>query len=93
MRWVLITPFGMPVEPEVKRIFAIVSGAIARERARPTRARRRCASSSAAIGGGDVAPTAASAGANVAGSAPNTRPGASSAKIARSLAKSFDISE
>jgi hypothetical protein len=26
MRWVLITPFGTPVEPEVNRIFAIVSG-------------------------------------------------------------------
>jgi hypothetical protein len=26
MRWVLITPFGMPVEPEVNRNFAIVSG-------------------------------------------------------------------
>src|SRR5215212_5364958 len=24
--WVLITPLGMPVEPEVNRIFAIVSG-------------------------------------------------------------------
>ena len=26
MRWVLMTPFGWPVEPEVNRIFAIVSG-------------------------------------------------------------------
>ena len=26
MRWVLITPFGMPVEPEVNRNFAMVSG-------------------------------------------------------------------
>src|SRR5919202_3981199 len=26
MRWVLITPFGKPVEPEVKRTFATVSG-------------------------------------------------------------------
>ena len=37
MRWVLITPFGVPVEPEVNRNFAIVSG--------PTMA---CAASSAA---------------------------------------------
>ena len=26
MRWVLITAFGVPVEPEVNRNFAIVSG-------------------------------------------------------------------
>src|ERR1019366_7691361 len=26
MSWVLITPFGWPVEPEVNRIFATVSG-------------------------------------------------------------------
>ena len=29
MRWVLITAFGVPVEPEVNRNFAIVSGVIA----------------------------------------------------------------
>ena len=29
MRWVLITAFGVPVEPEVNRNFAIVSGPIA----------------------------------------------------------------
>ncbi len=28
MRWVLITPFGQPVEPEVKRNLAIVSGPV-----------------------------------------------------------------
>ena len=33
MRWVLITPLGWPVEPEVKRILATVSG--------PTRANAR----------------------------------------------------
>ena len=32
MRWVLITPLGLPVEPEVNRILATVSG--------PTRACR-----------------------------------------------------
>ena len=40
MRCVLITPFGRPVDPDVKRILAIVSG--------PTRA---CASSTAAVAG------------------------------------------
>ena len=39
MRWVLITPFGMPVEPDVNRNFAIVSG--------PTFS---CASSTASVG-------------------------------------------
>ncbi len=39
MRWVLITAFGMPVEPEVKRNFAMVSG--------PTLS---CAASIAAVG-------------------------------------------
>ena len=29
MRWVLITPLGMPVEPEVSRILAVASGPIA----------------------------------------------------------------
>src|ERR1700704_2103688 len=29
MRWVLITAFGVPVEPEVNRNFAIVSGPMA----------------------------------------------------------------
>ena len=38
MRWVLMTPFGCPVEPEVKRIFATVSG--------PTSA---CAASTAGV--------------------------------------------
>ncbi len=38
MRWVLITPFGAPVDPDVKSTLATVSG--------PTRA---CASSTAAV--------------------------------------------
>ena len=29
MRWVLMTAFGVPVEPDVNRNFAIVSGVIA----------------------------------------------------------------
>ncbi len=40
MRWVLITALGLPVEPEVSRNFAIVSG--------PTAA---CARSTAAVAG------------------------------------------
>ena len=40
MRWVLMTPLGWPVEPEVNRIFAMVSG--------PTSA---CAASTAGVGG------------------------------------------
>jgi hypothetical protein len=31
MRWVLSTPLGKPVEPDVKRIFATASQEIARE--------------------------------------------------------------
>ena len=90
MRWVLTTPLGVPVEPEVKRIFATVSGPI-RANASSTRA-VGVASSSAAIGVA-VAPTAASAGAKRAGSEQYTRPGRSSSKIDLSFAKSFDISE
>ena len=90
MRWVLMTPLGLPVEPEVNRIFATVSGA-----------RRENATSSVDPGlvsssldtGVEVAPTAASAGANFSGSAAKTRPGLSSSKMYLSLAKSFDISE
>src|SRR5215510_5942824 len=65
MRWVLTTPFGVPVEPEVKRIFAIASGPM-RAKASSTRAVGD-ESSSAAIGVA-VAPTAARAGAKRAGS-------------------------
>src|SRR6187401_2252976 len=64
MRWVLMTHFGMPVEPDVKRIFATVSG--------PTRANAAstrcvgCTASNSAIGV-EERPTAASAGANFSG--------------------------
>src|SRR5688572_24239560 len=68
MRWVLTTPLGVPVEPEVKRIFATVSGV-----------RRENATSSVEPGlvssrrdtGVELAPTAASAGANLSASAAN----------------------
>ena len=48
MPWVLITPFGAPVEPDVNRSFATVCGPTAAARRRPPvgraarRARRRC---------------------------------------------------
>jgi hypothetical protein len=38
IRWVLSTPFGAPVDPEVKRIFATVSGRSAPKAARAGRA-------------------------------------------------------
>ena len=103
MRWVLMTPLGSPVEPEVKRILATVSG--------PTRAK---ASSTAAVGraarssakavqsrpSGGFAPmtisaepksTARRAPANLAPSAAKTMLGASRAAMAFSLPKSRDM--
>ncbi len=105
MRCVLMTPLGLPVEPEVNRNFAMVSG--------PTLA---CAASTASVGsrreqigeqrGGAVAGglavttistprgTAASiARANILPSAANTRPGVRVSMIDFSLPKSPDISE
>src|SRR6185369_16095894 len=91
MRWVLITAFGVPVEPEVKRNFAIVSG--------PTMA---CAASSAAETGRSFASkitstsrgtTASIALRKAARSDANTSPGVISSKIDRSLPKSPDASE
>src|SRR5262245_1930214 len=90
MRWVLTTPFGIPVDPEVKRILAGESGVNAAN-----------ASSTAGVGdvskrstiGVGVAPTAASAGEYLCGSLTNTRPGCSNSKMYFSFAKSFDISE
>jgi hypothetical protein len=49
MRWVLITPLGCPVEPEVNRILATVSGVV-----------RTCAASTAAVGA--VASSSANSG-------------------------------
>ena len=90
MRCVLITPFGAPVEPDVNRIFATVSG-FRRENATSSVEPGLVSSSRAT--GVEVAPTAASAPANFSGSAANTSPGRSSSKMDFSLAKSFDISE
>ena len=90
MRCVLITPFGVPVEPEVNRIFATVSGetlANSRSSVEPGLV------SSISATEADLAPTASSAGPNFCGSAAYTSPGLSSSKIIFSLPKSFDISE
>ena len=105
MRWVLMTPLGWPVEPEVNRIFATVSG--------PTRA---CAASTADAGtasanvanvvagrsAGAFAVTATStwggtaaamARAKAEPSAAKTRPGVRMPMMLRSLPKSCDNSE
>src|SRR5271155_2236318 len=105
MSWVLMTPLGWPVEPEVNRILAMVSG--------PTSA---CACSTADVGwvfvkaakfvvgrslGGAVVTTisasggtaAAMARANAVPLAAKTRPGDKVAMIALSLPKSCDNKE
>src|SRR5689334_21909979 len=104
MRWVLITAFGSPVEPEVNRNLATVSPFTL-----------AAAAAAAALGGvsskavNGVAPepgtgceltssnlnspSAASVGAKRASSPTYTRPGSSNLKIPLSLAWSLDISE
>ena len=81
---------GVPVEPEVKRILAVVSGPIAANAAstRAVGVARSNASSGVA-----ATPTASSAAANFAGSLVHTSPGRTSSKMYFSLAKSFDIRE
>jgi len=90
IRCVLITPFGMPVEPEVNRNLAIVSG--------PTRAWAfSAASTSPPLGTSwmtSIFPGKASIALPKAwGSDAYTSPGVSSLKIARSLPKSDESSE
>ena len=104
MRWVLITPLGSLVEPEVNRNLAIVSG--------PTLA---CAASTAAVGSvasssandvvarPSIAPSVSTTGVSAgttaaialayAGPLANTRPGVSWPRMWRSLPKSCEISE
>ena len=105
MRWVLITPFGMPVEPEVKRILATLSGptlANAASTSAPGGVASRSPKGVAARPGGGLALTtssmpsrsrASSALAKRAPSAANTSPGVTSSKMWRSFAWSCDISE
>jgi hypothetical protein len=105
MRWVLITPFGCPVEPEVNRIFATVSARTA-ACAASTAAVGRASSNSAKCvargpGGGFVVTTtsteagtaAAMARANATPFVAKTRPGVRISMIAVSFLKSCDISE
>ena len=93
MRCVLITPFGMPVEPEVNRIFATVSG--------PTLPWAASAAAGSASSVAKSGPTMISTpGGTTAEMAraywalqAKTRPGVSRLKICRSLPKSDEISE
>ena len=82
MRCVLITPFGVPVEPDVNRIFATVSGVTAAN-ARVDRGRSARAGRARRSAGG--VERRSSARANAAPSA-QTAPGASCATSARSFA-------
>ena len=104
MRWVLMTAFGVPVEPEVNRNLAIVSGVIAAKAFATSGvsgvaaiARNEIASASPASPLTIVAECsgaiAASAAAN--GLVPETKiaPGPSNLIMPFSLSKSLDISE
>ena len=93
IRWVVTTPFGAPVDPDVSRIFATVSGPSAAN-ARSTSACGAVAmrSSSASVPGGSSRATttvgtrsaiASSAGPNAAPSSANTMPGVHRPTIAR----------
>ena len=84
-----MTPFGIPVEPEVKRIFATVSGSTLEMLALEDRAGVGFEEPATGV---DFAPTASSAGANFCGSAANTSPGFTSSKMDLSP-KSLDSSE
>ncbi len=103
IRWVLITPFGVPVDPEVRRIFATVSGPSA-VKVRSTSAWGSVASrsSSASVPGctarattatGTRSATDASAGPNAAPSSAKTMPGVHRPAIARTRSWSRPRSE
>ena len=103
IRWVFSTPFGVPVDPEVNRIFAIPSGSQAAERRRHRRpwlggqqggqpAPRPGRSPLRTIAG-HVPGIASSAGANASASSANTAPGRISSAIARIRAWSRLCSE
>ncbi len=100
-----MTPFGCPVEPEVKRNFAIVSGPVLAWAASTAAVGLAAMSSAKAMlrrsAAGVVATTistpggtaAAIAGAKAVPFAAKTRPGVRISTMALSLPKSFDISE
>src|SRR2546427_13019071 len=90
MRCVLITPLGVPVEPEVKRVFATVPGPMPAKASSTSELAFSGSSSSIDVG---LAPTAASAGANFVGSAVHTKPARTNSQRLVSLAKSLDISD
>ena len=101
IRWVLSTPFGVPVEPEVNRIFAIESPVTA-ARAAATPGPGTVAMRSASRSAPGRAPvrtmagtglTASSAAANRSASSAKTAPGRIIAVIARILAWSWLCSE
>jgi hypothetical protein len=104
IRCVLMTPFGRPVEPEVKSTLAIVSGPT-RSRASSTAGVTSAARAANGVTGTcagalvDVTTsvpggsTCASARSKAAPSAAKTRPGPSRSTICRSAVKSFACSE
>ena len=102
IRWVLTTPFGLPVDPDVKRIFAIVSGptaTLARSSEAPGAVLRR--SLTVVAFGALFFVTSGTPGqrgrdgaaAKRAGSSTYATPGPTTSTIARSFAKSRDASE
>ncbi len=82
MRCVLTTPFGGPVEPEVNRIFATVSGPIFRNSLSIVEPGLLSSSVSTGV---DLAPTASRASLNFSGSEAYTSPGCTSSKMYFSL--------
>ena len=103
MRWVLITPFGMPVEPEVNRYLHTVSGRMAAKAvasAGPGRVWVSLANGVAPPSRFTLLTTSApprstlpKAAAKRWPSAAKTIPALSMPRMWRSLPKSFDISE
>ena len=105
IRWVLMTPLGRPVEPEVNRNLAMVPGvtrSCAASTAAPAGVSSSARNSVAGLPGGASAVTTSSVPAgtvaaiarpNSAPLAANTRPGSSRPMMWPSLSKSFDTSE
>ena len=104
MRCVLMTALGLPVEPDVKRNLAMLSGVTAACAASTTGPMAACRSlnnvalrpggasrvTTSSVSAGN---TAAMARANTLPLAANTRPGCSRSNMKRSFSKSFETSE
>jgi hypothetical protein len=90
IRWVVTTPFGRPVEPEVNRTLATESGATLaaawRTAAVGVVSSSRGRSPPTTCGGGPG--RLATAGANASGCSAKTSPGRTSSAMARSVRKS-----